>query len=350
MVPQSQQRHQLFISYSHSDVRWLRRLQTHLRPLERDCQIHIWDDTKISAGAHWRAEIRDAITNCKAAVLLVSPEFLASDFIAQDELPSLLTAAQQSGTRIFPVILSASRYLHMPSLSQFQAVNDPSKGLIGLSRTKQDAILVRVSESIERCFREINRHKLPYKQDLQNLSTIQSKIGDEDLFLTQDRNSPDENRQASYARNPPADRAFKSARVKQKLNIPRLPLPRPSNCPNFLGKWEARWREQSKPESKVAVEILVFEHQRGNRVYGSVTSEEYPNHKCQFEGICNERFLQLMYWPGETSTQQLIVDYGCYFVENQGDGSFSGYAVGSYFAERRHVVWTLELKRIATDC
>jgi len=56
-------RNQVFISYSHKDKRWLERLQTHLKPLEREGSIERWDDTMINAGENWREEIRKEIAS-----------------------------------------------------------------------------------------------------------------------------------------------------------------------------------------------------------------------------------------------------------------------------------------------
>ncbi len=92
-------RHKVFISYSHHDAVMLARLQVHLKRLERDGLVTRWDDTDIRIGERWREKIRQAIGAAKIAILLVSPDFLASDFIAKDELPPLLLAAEKSTER-----------------------------------------------------------------------------------------------------------------------------------------------------------------------------------------------------------------------------------------------------------
>lgn len=149
MASPFKKRNKVFISYSHQDVDWLRRLRVHLKPLEDEQQVEIWDDTKIGPGSRWREEIITAIDSAKVAILLVSADFLASDYIKDNELPPLLVAAEEEGAIILPVILSPSRFVRTASLSQFQAVNDPAKPLVGVSRNEQEAVLVKVSEVVE---------------------------------------------------------------------------------------------------------------------------------------------------------------------------------------------------------
>jgi tetratricopeptide (TPR) repeat protein len=142
-------RNKVFISYSRQDKKWLARLQVYLKPLEREGRLERWDDTRIRAGAHWREEIERALAEAKVAVLLISANFLASDFIAENELPPLLAWAEEAGVEILPVIVSPSRFEKTESLAQFEAVNDPKRPLSTLPKPKREEEWVRVVEVIE---------------------------------------------------------------------------------------------------------------------------------------------------------------------------------------------------------
>ena len=140
----------VFISYSHTDQEWLKKLRKHLKPLERQGAIDVWDDTKIKTSAKWADEIRAALASSKVAIVLVSADYLASEFINNEELPNLLISAEnEGGVRIIPVILSPCRFLETPSLSRFHAANPPSKPLKGMSEVDQDYVLYGLSKEIE---------------------------------------------------------------------------------------------------------------------------------------------------------------------------------------------------------
>src|SRR4051795_9792888 len=141
MAPSPSTRTKVFISYSHADKEWLDRLKRHLKPLVREGNLDCWDDTHIRPGDDWKQEIQNALDTAQVAVLLISSNFFASDFIDENELPPLLTAAQAKGVRILPVILSASRFARNPNLARFHTINPSNRPLAEMTQPEQEKIL-----------------------------------------------------------------------------------------------------------------------------------------------------------------------------------------------------------------
>ncbi|SRR5579871_556503 len=138
----------VFISYSHKDFAWLDRLQSMLKPLVRNKSLSTWDDKKIRAGQKWREEIESALSRAKVAVLIVSPNFLDSDFIAEHELPPLLKAAESAGTKVVWVPVRACLWQETP-IQVYQAAHDPETPLAALSEANQDVALVKICQIIK---------------------------------------------------------------------------------------------------------------------------------------------------------------------------------------------------------
>jgi len=143
----SVQRHQLFISYSHRDREWVDRLKTMIRPLVRSDDLKLWDDFQIPPGAKWKEEIEKALSSAKVALLLVSDEFLASEFVTNSELPPLLEAARQEGLRILWVCLSPC-FVEFTPINDYQAVVPPSPVLEAMSPVEQQVALKRIALSV----------------------------------------------------------------------------------------------------------------------------------------------------------------------------------------------------------
>ena len=141
-------RTKVFISYSHKDASWLDRMRIHLKPLERVGLIDCWDDSRIDAGQAWRVEIERALASARVAILLLSPDFLASDFVHDVELPALLEAAEQRGLVVIQVCLRPTNLALHPKLAARRMLNGTDRPLNGLAQVDQDRCFVDLSNQL----------------------------------------------------------------------------------------------------------------------------------------------------------------------------------------------------------
>jgi hypothetical protein len=140
---------QVFISYSHKDKKYLEEFREHLVHLERTLLVNYWSDDKIRPGQKWKKEIEQAIMSAKVAVLFISHHFLASSFISDHELPSLLAKSGAEGTLLFSIIVWPSRYDAHKALSELQAINDPRRPLSKMRPAEREELYVAATKEIE---------------------------------------------------------------------------------------------------------------------------------------------------------------------------------------------------------
>lgn len=110
----------VFISYSHRDEDLKDRLVSQLGVLREQGYLDLWDDRKIGAGQDWYQEIQQAMDVASVAVLLVSANFLTSQFILREEVPRLLQRRWAGGLHVFPVIIKPCDWEAVGWLRQMQ--------------------------------------------------------------------------------------------------------------------------------------------------------------------------------------------------------------------------------------
>lgn len=140
----------LFISYSHGDDeqrRWVERLGVFLDAVRGELPLDVWDDRRIGSGEQWRSEIESAVSKAAAAILLVGPGFLASEFIRETELPPILRAADANSLRLYPLVVAYAPW-QQSVLEQYQAFNNPAEPLEALPESDQNMWLNRLVTTI----------------------------------------------------------------------------------------------------------------------------------------------------------------------------------------------------------
>ena len=99
---------ELFISYSHKDDALREQLDTHLSLLKRQGVIEAWHDRRIGAGQEWAGAIDEHLNSAASILLLVSADFLASDYCYDLEMKRALERHDAGDAWVIPVILRTS--------------------------------------------------------------------------------------------------------------------------------------------------------------------------------------------------------------------------------------------------
>ena len=139
----------VFISYSHSDEDCKDRLVNHLGVLQQEGLLDLWDDRRIGAGEDWYQEIQEAMDVASVAVLMVSANFLTSNFIRQEEVPRLLERRDKEGMRIFPVIIKPCAWDEVKWLARMQVRPRDGEPLSAGNDHQIDVNLVAIAKEIK---------------------------------------------------------------------------------------------------------------------------------------------------------------------------------------------------------
>ena len=116
--------------------------------MTRRLELKLWVDTDLKAGQQWDAEIRKGLEEAGVAVALVTSNFLASSYVADYELPSMIKAAKNGELQLLWVYLSSAGWDATP-LKDFQATHDTKKPLSLLPEAEQDEILKSVAQQMK---------------------------------------------------------------------------------------------------------------------------------------------------------------------------------------------------------
>lgn len=136
----------VMISYAHEDEMLLKQLKMHLKPLEREGLIELWYDRDIDAGTMWEQEIKQHLDEAQIIMLLVSPDFLNSEYCYGTELKRALERHEQGVAYVIPVILRPVYWLGV--LGQLQAL--PKDALPITEWQNRDGALYNVTEGLRK--------------------------------------------------------------------------------------------------------------------------------------------------------------------------------------------------------
>ncbi|MDQ2716524.1 MAG: TIR domain-containing protein [Chloroflexota bacterium] len=136
----------IFCCYAREDELLLNKLKTHLVPLQRQGLIDIWHDRDITAGAEWEREIREHLNTAQIILLLVSPDFMDSDYCYSIEMKKALERHALGEARVIPIILRPVYWQGL--LGKLQAVPKDALPVTDPAWHNIDRALYNVMETI----------------------------------------------------------------------------------------------------------------------------------------------------------------------------------------------------------
>ena len=147
----------VFYSYSHADAELRTELDKQLSTLKRNEVIDDWFDGEIVAGTEWEEQILNNLNTADVILLLVSADFLASNFINNVELKRAIERHNRGEARVIPIILRPCDWHDLPSgspMGKLQALPKAAKAITTWSN--QDEALLDVVKGIKTAVREMN--------------------------------------------------------------------------------------------------------------------------------------------------------------------------------------------------
>ncbi|NEQ52141.1 MAG: GTP-binding protein, partial [Leptolyngbya sp. SIO3F4] len=146
----------LFYSYSHKDEALRDQLDTHLKILQRQQLIQPWHDRRIVAGENYTQQIDDHLSRADIILLLISADFIASDYCYNIELEKAMARHYTGDTKVIPIILRSTDWKNTP-FKELQAFPTNAKPITLWS--DRDEAWLNVETSIKQAIEDIKAQR-----------------------------------------------------------------------------------------------------------------------------------------------------------------------------------------------
>src|SRR5256714_5953688 len=145
---------EIFFSYAHEDETWRNTLEKHLNNMKRQRLITGWNDRNISAGQEWAHEIDRRLQTARIILLLISADFMASDYCYSVEVKRAMERHHKGEARVIPIILRPCDRKGAP-FEKLQALPTDAQPIT--SWRDQDEAFLNIVDGIRQAIEELNR-------------------------------------------------------------------------------------------------------------------------------------------------------------------------------------------------
>lgn len=158
----------VFFSYSHKDEKLRKQLEKHLSGLRQKHAINGWHYGKINPGSDWKTEIDTHLGQANIVLLLVSADFINSEYAYKEEMLRAMERHEAGTARVIPIIMRAVHWQHQP-FSKLQVLPEGAKAV--MSWKDQDEAFMNVAMGIERIVND-----LLTRQVVGDMATVEQRM------------------------------------------------------------------------------------------------------------------------------------------------------------------------------
>lgn len=145
---------EIFCCYARKDQSLLNALKTHLSLLQRQDLITIWNDTDISPGVNYEEEIKKHLNTARIILLLISPDFMASNYCYSKEMRQAMERQMAGLARVIPVILRPVLWTAAP-FGQLQALPTDAHPVVSSHWYSPDEAFLDIAVGIQKVVQEL---------------------------------------------------------------------------------------------------------------------------------------------------------------------------------------------------
>lgn len=166
----------VFMSYSHKDEKLLIHLQKHLDILKKQCLITTWHDRRITAGQEWKNVIDKNLMKADIILLLVSPDFISSEYCFDVEVQLAMKRHKNNEARVIPIILRPVDWQNT-LIGSLQSL--PKDGRPVVNWKNRDEAFLNITNGIRLAVQELinstNEKNIIYSKDIER-TPIKKKV------------------------------------------------------------------------------------------------------------------------------------------------------------------------------
>ncbi len=153
---------EVFCCYAREDQKLLAHLKKHLAPLERQGQITIWSDSNLDAGVEWEKELHQHLESADIILLLISPDFMASDYCYSTEMERAIAHHNEGSAVVIPILLRPIHWHNAP-FAKLQMI--PTNTLPVTSWADRDSALQDITIYVDRVVSKLRIRRAQVEAD-----------------------------------------------------------------------------------------------------------------------------------------------------------------------------------------